>query len=293
MAKQDKLLLGAHVSIAGGVHKAIERGADLGCSAIQIFTKNATRWKAKPLSETEIPEFKRARERTGIMVVAHGSYLINIASPDPDLWRKSTAGLEEETERAGQLEIPFLILHPGAHKETGEKEGLARVIRGLDDVLAATEGSEVMITVENTAGQGTVLGYSFEHLAEILRESDHSERLGVCLDTCHAFAAGYDMTDRERCAAVIEEFDRVIGLDRLKVLHLNDSKQGLGSRIDRHEHIGMGALGLECFRLLMTDERFRHVPKLIETPNKLEGRSMDPVNLGILREMAAEGRPDG
>jgi deoxyribonuclease-4 len=288
MAKQSDLLLGAHVSIAGGVQLAVQRGADLGCSAIQIFTKNATQWRAKPLSETEIREFKSARERTGIMVVAHGSYLINIGSPESGLWRRSVAALKEETRRAGQLGIPFLVIHPGAHKGAGEKQGLGRVISGLNRVLAETDDLGVRIIVENTAGQGTVLGHSFEHLAEILRESDHSGRLGVCLDTCHAFAAGYDMRNSRLYAGVIDELDRVVGLDRLKVLHLNDCKQGLGSRIDRHEHIGKGTLGLECFRSVMTDERFGHVPKLIETPNTLSGRKMDPVNLGILRKMAAE-----
>lgn len=287
------LLLGAHMSIAGGVHLAIGRGFALGCTAIQIFTKNATQWRTEPLAAQEIAEFKAERRTAGLMVVAHDAYLINLGSPDKALFERSVTAFRHEMDRAEELDIPYLVMHPGAHTGSGEHAGLTSISRGLNRLLKEVPGYRVVIVLENTAGQGTALGHSFEQVAWILQESVAPERMGVCLDTCHAFAAGYDLRDRSGYTNSLEEFDRIIGLNRLKVLHLNDSKKGLGSRVDRHEHPGRGMLGLECFRLIMNDRRFSNVPKLIETPKELDGVDMDAVNLNLLRGLVTEGSSDG
>lgn len=288
MVAQKNLLLGAHVSIAGGTDKAISRGEDLGCTVIQIFTKNATRWNAAPLTSEEIEAFKTERSRSGIMVVAHDSYLINLAAPDRSLLEKSIDAFRDEMERAEQLEIPYLIMHPGSHTGSGEDSGLRSVASALDRLLKDTSGFRVSILLENTAGQGTALGHKFEHLARLMAEVSDPERMGVCLDTCHAFAAGYDLHDNDGYESVLHELDLEVGLDKLKAIHLNDAKKGLGSRVDRHEHIGRGMLGLECFRLIMTDQRLDTVPKFIETPKQLNGKDMDPVNLGVLRGLVRD-----
>jgi deoxyribonuclease IV len=277
------LLLGAHVSIAGGVHHAISRGEDLGCTAIQIFTKNAAQWKSNPLAEEEVQKFKKERARTGIMVVVHDAYLINLGSPNTALLKKSLAAFREEMERAEELEIPYLIMHPGSHTGSGEDAGIRSVAKSFNIILRKTSGFRVKILLENTAGQGTALGYSFEHLQRIIEQTVEPERMAVCLDSCHAFAAGYDLRGPSDYQRVMDEFDAVIGLGRLKALHLNDCKKGLGLRIDRHEHLGKGTLGLEFFRLVMNDPRFRNVPKIIETPKLLDDEDMDHVNLGLLR----------
>ena len=287
------LLLGAHVSIAGGVHHAIGRGEDLGCTAIQIFTKNAAQWESNPLAEEEVKKFKKESARTGIMVVVHDAYLINLGSPNTALLKKSQAAFLDEMERAEELEIPYLIMHPGAHTGSGEDAGIKSVARSFNIILRKTSGFRVKILVENTAGQGTALGHSFQHLQRIIEQTTEPERMGVCLDSCHAFAAGYDLRGPSDYQRVMDEFDAVIGLDRLKALHLNDCKKGLGLRVDRHEHLGKGTLGLEFFRLVMNDPRFRHVPKIIETPKLLEGEDMDSVNLGLLRGLVIhEGSAD-
>ncbi|HTY23024.1 MAG TPA: deoxyribonuclease IV [Desulfomonilaceae bacterium] len=283
-----KLLLGAHVSIAGGVHNAIPRGEALGCTAIQIFTKNASQWKSKPLTEQEVRDFKLEQSRTGIMVVAHDGYLINLGSPKTDLLLQSKAAFMEEIDRAEQLEIPYLVMHPGAHVGSGEDAGLNSIIQSLNAALTDTTGYRVRILLENTAGQGTALGYSFEHLSRIINDSAYPERMGMCLDTCHAFAAGYDLSGNPHYEHVMEELDVTVGLDRLKALHLNDCIKGLGCRVDRHEHIGRGMLGLECFRLIMNDARLRNVPKFIETPKTLGGHDMDPVNLSLLKSLISD-----
>jgi deoxyribonuclease-4 len=284
--RRNDLLLGAHMSIAGGVSKAIERGEAVGCTAIQIFTKNASQWKAPSLTREEVVKFKAERGRTGILVVAHDAYLINLASPDGNLLAKSRAAFREEMERAEALDIPYLVMHPGAHTGAGEDAGLRLMAESFNSLLRETAGFRVKIAIENTAGQGTVVGYTLEHLKRILDDTVESERLAVCLDTCHAFAAGYDLRDSSGYEEFMENFDSLIGLDRLKVIHLNDCKRELGRRVDRHEHIGRGMLGLECFRKIMNDPRLRHVPKLIEMPKLLDGKDMDPINLGILRDLA-------
>ncbi len=278
-------LLGAHVSIAGGVDKALARGEALGCSAIQIFTKNASQWKARPLNEQEVLDFKLERNRTRIIVLAHDGYLINLASANQALSAKSRASFREEMDRAEELEIPYLVMHPGAHGGSGEDLGLNSIIQSIDTLLKSTAGYRVSILVENTAGQGTSLGYSFEHLHRIINDSTAPERIGICLDTCHAFAAGYDMSSSSSYDSVLQELDAKIGLDRLRALHLNDCKKGLGQRVDRHEHIGQGFLGLDCFRQIMNDARLNRIPKFIETPKTLNGRDMDPVNLSLLRSL--------
>ena len=282
------LLLGAHVSIAGGIHKAIPRGEALGCTAIQIFTKNASQWKARPLAQAEVRDFKLERGRTGILALAHDGYLINLGSPNPDLLLKSSASFREEMDRAEELEIPYLVMHPGSHVGSGEDTGLKSVVLSLNTILASTAGYRVSILLENTAGQGTALGYSFDHLRRIIHDSTAPERIGICLDTCHAFAAGYDLSNASGYESVMEELDAKIGLGRLKALHLNDCKKGLGQRVDRHEHIGKGKLGLECFRAIMNDSRLDRVPKFIETPKTLNDRDMDPVNLELLGSLVSD-----
>ncbi len=271
------------MSIQGGVQFAIGRGEALGCTAIQMFTKNASQWKGPLLEEQAIRAFKREHERTGIMVVAHDAYLINLASPDSNLLGRSRKAFLDEMERAEQLEIPFLVMHPGAHKGDGEESGIRKVIGSFNLLLNRTSGFRVRILVENTAGQGTALGHSFEHLRRLVTETIAPERMGICFDTCHAFASGYDLRDAFGYERVMAEFDRVVGLERLAVLHVNDCKKGLGLHVDRHEHIGRGMLGLEPFRLIMNDPRLSGIAKLLETPKYLEGKDMDPVNLAVLR----------
>jgi deoxyribonuclease-4 len=279
------------MSIASGLHLAIERGQEVGCTAIQIFTKNASQWNAPRLSEEAIRAFKDELARTGMLVVAHDAYLINLASPDSDLRAKSQAAFLDEMERAEALELPYLVMHPGAHTGAGEDEGLSHIVTSFNSLLRSTPGFRVKIAIENTAGQGTALGYSLDHLKRIIDESEAPERLAVCIDTCHAFAAGYDLRDRAAYEGFMDEFHHVVGPDMLRVMHLNDCKRGLGSRVDRHEHIGRGTLGLDCFRFVMNDPRLVTVPKLMETPKELDGRDMDPENLAILRGLVVADEP--
>lgn len=278
-------LLGAHISIAGGVDQAIWRGKSIGCETVQIFTKSARQWQARPLTAEEISRFKRAREESGISpVFAHTSYLINLGASDNDLWAKSTASFIEEMERCAALELPYLVTHPGASME--EEEGLDRIRVALDEILKRTEGSGVMILLETTAGQGATLGNRFEHLAWLIENCAYPERLGVCYDTCHTFAAGYDIRTPEAFAATFKAFDQTVGIHRLKAVHLNDSRGDLGSRVDRHEHIGKGKLGLEAFRLLLNDPRFRKLPMILETPKGPDMKE-DVENLAVLRGLLA------
>lgn len=276
------------MSIAGGVAKSLIRGKAIGCETIQIFTKNSNQWRAKPLTPEEIKEFQHKRQETGIdPVLAHTSYLINLASPDDDLWEKSLEAFQEELERCIALGIPYLIFHPGAHSGAGEDVGLNRVAHALNEAFKRLEDTSVMVLIETTAGQGTGLGYRFEHLAKIIDESFFPERLGVCFDTCHAFAAGYDIRTPEALEGTLEEFDKAIGMELLKAIHLNDSKGDLGSRIDRHEHIGRGKIGLEGFRSLLNHPQLRPLPMVLETP---KGRDMreDIENLTVLRSLLDE-----
>ncbi|MHB1042734.1 MAG: deoxyribonuclease IV [Eubacteriales bacterium] len=276
------MLLGAHMSIAGGVEKSITRGREIGCLAIQIFTKNNNQWKAKPLGTEEIRQFKELREVSRMFVMGHTSYLINLASPDDNLWKKSVESFFTEMERCELLGIPCLVLHPGAHMGEGEEPGLARVTRALDEICERTKGSPVTVLLEVTAGQGSALGCRFEHLARLLEDSSFPGRLGICFDTCHAFAAGYDLRTPEAYGETFARLESLTGPGKLKAFHLNDSRGGLGSRLDRHEHIGKGQLGLEAFRLLLNDPRFRDLPMLLETP-KGKDLKEDVENLATLR----------
>ncbi|MDD5434199.1 MAG: deoxyribonuclease IV [Nitrospira sp.] len=281
------MLLGAHTSIAGGIDKAIERGASLHCTTIQIFTKNSNQWKGKAMSPDEVERFHVLRKKAQINpVIAHDSYLINLGTGNKELWDKSAAALIDEIERCRILEIPVIVIHPGSHTGAGEDEGIKNIVNGLNIIMEKTEGWNVSIALEITAGQGTGIGYRFEHLARIIDSVKNKDRIRTCLDSAHMFAAGYDISSPEGFQNVINEFDRIIGLDRLACFHVNDSKKGLNSRVDRHEHIGKGFIGREFFSLLMTDKRFEHIPKIIETPKDKDLKE-DRINLSLLRKMAA------
>jgi deoxyribonuclease IV len=274
---------GAHMSIAGGLHKAFAHGEKAGCDALQIFSKNQQQWRAKPLTADEIAQFAAERQRHAEWpLVVHDSYLINLASPKDDLWEKSIAAFGEELERCAALGIPYLVTHPGAHTGSGEEVGLQREADALNRLLGAGVGNDVLVLLETTAGQGSCLGYRFEHLAQLIELVERQERLGVCVDTCHLLAAGYDIRTPETYAATFAEFDRVVGMDRIKVIHVNDSQKDLGSRVDRHTHIGAGCIGLEGFRALVNDPRFKQLPMIIETP-KGEDLAEDITNLATLR----------
>ena len=281
-------ILGAHMSIAGGLHKALLRGKSIGCKAIQIFTRNSNQWKTKKLSTNEVDLFYETREKTAVKpVAAHNSYLINLASPRSDVFEKSFDAILDELERAELLEIPYLVIHPGSHLGNGEGQGLRQIAETINRVHAKTTKYRVKILLETTAGQGSNLGYRFEQLAEILELTESRERLGICFDTCHAFAAGYDFRTSETYRQIIKEFDKIIGLDRLRLFHINDSKKGLGSKIDRHEHIGSGFIGLRAFSFILNDPKFADLPFLLETPKCKDenGVDRDTVNLNLLKNL--------
>ena len=279
------LVLGAHESIAGGLHKAFDRAKSVGCESLQIFVKPNRNWAVKELTEEDIALFRAKAEETGIQpVVAHASYLLNLASPDEELWVRSRDMLVTELERCEALGVPYLVLHPGSHVDSGEKAGMARVARALGEVHAATRGFAARILLETTAGQGTSLGSTFEQLAWLMEHASSGQRLGTCLDTCHVFAAGYELRTEEGYVETMDGFDRRIGLERLKALHLNDCKGEFGSHKDRHAHIGQGEIGLEGFRHVLNDGRLEGRPGLIETP-KGEDLAEDRENLATLRSL--------
>jgi len=283
--------LGAHMSIAGGPAKALERGHSIGCDAIQIFSRNANRWTSKDLTDEDVEAFAEARASTGIYpVVAHSSYLINLASPDDALWARSVEALIVELERCRRLGVRHYVLHPGAHMDVGEEAGMERVAAGLRRAFEATADADVMVLLENTAGQGSALGTTFEQLAWMGEHAAPSARVGVCFDTAHALAAGHEFRDAESYAAMWRRFDAGVGLERLRAIHLNDAKRDLGSHVDRHEHIGQGCVGLEAFRLLVNDPALRHVPMLLETPKGADMRE-DVENLARLRGLIARQPP--
>jgi deoxyribonuclease-4 len=283
--------LGAHLSIAGGLPRAVDRAVASRCEALQIFTKSAGQWRARPLPPEEIALFRRRVDDTGIRpVVAHTSYLINIAAASPALRAQSIAALGEEIDRAEALGLDGLVMHPGSHTTGTPEHGLQLIGDGLRQLLAARRRGRTMILLEHTAGQGTNLGHRFEHLAAILDRLDGSPRVGACIDTCHLLAAGYDVCTPRGYRATFREFDRLVGLERIRVFHLNDSKKPCGSRVDRHEHIGKGCLGLEPFRLLLNDRRFGQSAMLLETPKLETPRSRrqsdaDPWDLRNLRTL--------
>jgi deoxyribonuclease-4 len=280
------------MSIAGGLHRAFDRAEQVDATALQIFVRNARQWGARPLSADGIRLFRERAEESGLaqFTLAHAGYLINVASPDAALWKRSLRDLELELERCKQLGIPYLVFHPGSHVGSGEQAGLAKVVRALDSLLPSAPGSDgVMVLIETTAGQGSNLGHSFEQIAHILDNARSRDSLGVCFDTCHALAAGYEIRDRRNYKKVFDSFDRLIGIEKLKAFHLNDSKNPLSSRKDRHQHIGQGEVGIEAFKLILNDRRFRELPMVLETP-KGEDLAEDRENLAILRGLIPGSR---
>ena len=279
-------LLGAHVSVAGGLDNAFARGLESSCTALQIFTKNANRWQGKPISNDDATAFQQAWQKSGIgPVIAHDAYLINLASPKQDVWEKSKAALRDELLRCAQLGITGLVMHPGAHLGTGVETGVERIREAFREILPETP-PEVRLLLENTAGQGTYLGGDFAHLTALL-EGFNEDRFGVCFDTCHAHTAGYDLSTSESYTEVMAEFDRLVGLKQIKAFHLNDCLKPCGSKVDRHTHIGQGTIGRTGFACLMQDQRLAEIPMLLETPKGDDGE-MDRVNLALLRELAGE-----
>lgn len=280
-------MFGSHLSIAGGLHKALLEAERFGFSTTQIFTRNQKQWKCAPLQHDVISEWASHCERLKFgATVSHDSYLINLASPDAALREKSILLFIEELSRCITLKIPLLVTHPGAHVGDGEEAGLRRVAESLDAVHASVPANGVITCLEITAGQGSSLGYKLEHLAEIIERVKQPKRLGVCLDTAHLFAAGYDFRGR-KYAKFMKQIEATVGLARVKVLHLNDSKKDLGSRVDRHDHIGRGKIGVAGFRPFVRDKRFKDIPKILETPKGMDesGRNWDEINLEALRSL--------
>jgi deoxyribonuclease-4 len=279
-------LLGAHMSIGKSHAMAIDRAAAFEMTALQIFTKNASRWVAKPIDPAAAEMFRERLAGSEIrFTVAHDSYLINMGSPDDALWEKSLNAFQDEMVRCAQLGVPYLVTHPGAHMGTGVDAGISRVAAGLNRLFDEDPDNPTVVLLETTAGQGTTLGSRFEELAGIIDQVENKDRVAVCFDTCHVFAAGYDLRTPETYEATMQAFDEIIGLDRLVTFHLNDSKKGLGLRTDRHAHIGEGELGLEAFRLLLTDPRFADTPGVLETP-KDDDELGDQRNMRTLRDLA-------
>ena len=278
---------GSHMSMAGGHDRAVRAAHSVGFSSVQVFTKSNNQWRAAPLTDAHVSSFRAALLETGVVdPVAHASYLINLGTPDDALWEKSIASLVVEVERGEALGIGDLVIHPGAHVGSGEEAGLARIARGLDEVHRRTRGVALRIDLETTAGQGTCLGHRFEHLGRLFDLVREPDRLGVCVDTCHIFAAGYPLGTPSEYHGTMTELERHVGLGRIRVWHLNDSLRGLGSRVDRHAGIGRGHLGLEPFRHVVNDPRFRALPMILETPKgEEEGVDLDTVNLGVLRRL--------
>jgi deoxyribonuclease-4 len=280
------------MSIAGGLDKALLRGREVGCDTIQLFTKSNRQWRARPLTDREVESYRTNLTATGIgPVVAHDCYLINLAAPSATVWKRSVASFRDEMERAERLGIPYLVTHPGAHLGAGEAAGIARVAEAINTLHAALPHLALRVLLETTAGQGTSLGRRFEEIAAILQQVERPERLGVCLDTCHLFAAGYELRTFEGYAKTMQELDACVGIARVKAVHLNDSKSGLGGRVDRHAHIGEGKLGTAAFRLLLNDPRFQRVPMILETPKDGDGGVADRRNLARLRRLVDRPRP--
>jgi deoxyribonuclease-4 len=280
-------LLGAHMSIAGGVDKALLEGKRVDCDVIQIFTKSSRQWAFQPYSEEEIQAFKQNQKETGIVtVIAHDSYLLNLGSPDESLRKKSIRAFIDEMERCETLAIPYLIAHPGAHLGAGEDVGIKTIGHSLDEVHTSCRGYKVKVALEITAGQGSNIGYRFEQIRNMIESTKENDRLRVCFDTEHAFAAGYDLRTKDGYEQTFGEFDETIGLKLLVAFHLNDSKKEFHSKVDRHEHIGKGHIGVEAFRMLLNDPRFWGIPMCLETP---KGRDLkeDKENLGLLKSLVA------
>jgi len=285
-----QLILGAHESIEGGIYRAVERAESIRCTALQVFTKNSNQWAAKQLTEQDIANYKTAVLKSRIRhVMAHDSYLINLCARDRTILQKSRKAFIEEIVRCDLLGIPLLVFHPGAHMGAGESEGLKKIVDSLNFAHRNTAKCSVVTLLETTAGQGTTLGYRFEHLRKIIDGIESPERIGVCIDTCHIHAAGYNISGEKEYEDVMEEFDDVVGIGRLYAIHINDSKRELGSRIDRHEHIGKGTIGKIAFRCLMQNARLLNIPKVIET-EKGKDLHEDVINLAVLKRLARRGK---
>ncbi len=278
-------LLGTHVSVAGGIHTAFDRATTIGCATMQVFVKNANRWNARPLSESDIQNYKTAAAGASVSpVVAHAAYLINLCAVQPETLQRSRLGFEDELRRCEALGMMGLVVHPGAHMGAGEGEGVRQIAESLNIIHLRTPEFSTLTVLEVTAGQGTAIGYRFEHLRDILDRLDEPARAGICLDTCHAFAAGYDIRTAEGWENLLQDCEATVGIHRLKVIHVNDSQKDLGSRRDRHEHIGKGKIGVEGFRFLMNDPRLSGVPKILET-EKSEDMHEDVENMNLLRSL--------
>ncbi|MFO0878438.1 MAG: deoxyribonuclease IV [Gemmataceae bacterium] len=280
-------LLGAHLSVAGGHHKALLEAKSLGCTTVQLFTKAPSQWSARAIEPDQAKRFRETFRESGLALpLAHDGYLINLASPEETLYQRSIAAFIDECQRAELLGLSYLVMHPGAHLGGTVEEGLARVVRALDVVHERCPDLALQVLIETTAGQGTTLGHRFEHLAAILTQVQAPHRLGVCFDTCHVLAAGYGLSTGPEYEATIAEFERVVGLKHLRAFHLNDSLKPRGSRVDRHAHIGQGHVGVETFRLLLNDPRFQNLPMVLETPKEQgDNHRMDEVNLALLRSL--------
>ncbi|MFQ5731234.1 MAG: deoxyribonuclease IV [Planctomycetaceae bacterium] len=282
-------LLGAHMSIAGGYYKAVEAARSFGMQTVQIFTKNNNQWRAKPLGDDDVRRFREAVRESGVRLpCAHSSYLINLASPDGALWRKSLDAFVVELERADALGLAGLVIHPGSYTASTPVHGLEKIVKAIDVAVRKTAGLAVEIWLETTAGQGTNLGWRFDQLGWIVDNASDARGIGICVDTCHLFAAGYRLKTATDFNATMSELDAAVGLDRVRAFHLNDSKRERGSRVDRHEHIGAGKLGREPFRHVLNDSRFARLPMYLETPKgarKRDGKAWDAINLGKLRRL--------
>jgi deoxyribonuclease IV len=284
--------LGTHVSVAGGLHTAFTRAAQLGCTTMQIFVKNASQWKAKPLADSDIQSYESAA--SGAMVspiVAHAAYLINLCAQQPDTLQRSRTAFEEELRRCETLGIMGLVVHPGAHLGAGVDAGVNGIAASLNAIHDNTPGLRTLTLLETTAGQGTTIGSTFLQLRRIIDGVHEPDRIAICLDTCHVFAAGHDIRSSVGWETMMDEFDRILGLDRLKVIHVNDSKKDLGSHVDRHEHIGLGRIGIDGFRFLMNDSRLRIIPKILET-EKSEDMHEDRENIDRLLALVNHPIPE-
>jgi deoxyribonuclease-4 len=280
------------MSIAGGVHTAVERGISIGCTTMQMFVKNNNQWRGKELSDEDISTYKKLLRESRIgPVVVHDTYLINLCASDLQILRKSRAALKDELDRCEALGVEYLNFHPGSHVGAGEVEGIKLIAESLNIIHEETKGYRVKSVLETTAGQGTAIGYRFEQLREIIDTVDEPDRMAVCVDTCHVFAAGYDISTERGYEKTFEEFDAIIGLNRLVAFHVNDSKRELGSHVDRHEHIGKGKIGKTGFRLLMNDSRFRSIPKILETAKGPEMKE-DVQNMKTLRSMVVNSESE-
>jgi deoxyribonuclease IV len=288
------LCFGAHMSVAGGLHCGIERAVTAGCNCLQIFTKNNNQWNCASLTDEAVAMFATALKESGLpQPIAHTSYLINAASPSDELWQKSVDALEVEWSRAERLQLAGLVMHPGAHLTLTPEEGMQRIVRTVQTIIERIKPVHCRLLFENTAGQGSCIGWRFEQLGWLIEQLNQPAQVGVCLDTCHAFAAGYDFSTTAKLKEMWQQFDHHIGLEHLHAVHVNDSKKGLGSRVDRHEHIGKGAIGEAAFRLFIRSQPVKHLPMLLETPkgtDEVTGEDFDVQNLATLRRLAETTR---